>query len=129
MDPRIGPRARGVIAFSIRGAASAGCTGKLQGSLQMIFDLRQCLARELLEVRVGTILDLLSEQRRISLLILDLTVHIVPVECGAMVRVERGNHRVIGAAQERIRWSDIFALQDRVERATTGIWLVTIRCA
>jgi hypothetical protein len=64
--------------------ASAGCSGKLQGSLQMIVDLRQCLAPELLEVhRVGSILDLPSEQRRISLLIFDLTVHIVPVQgCG-----------------------------------------------
>src|SRR6266487_692027 len=56
---------------SVRGAASARCTGKLQGSLQMILDLRQSLMRELLEVRVTAVLDLLLEQRRIALLILD----------------------------------------------------------
>ena len=50
----------------------------------MILDFRQGLARKLIEVRVGTILDFLLEQLGISLLILDLTVQIIPVERGAV---------------------------------------------
>jgi hypothetical protein len=49
---------------------SAGCSGELLGALQMIHDLRQGLARELPEFGIGAVLDLLFEQRRISLLIL-----------------------------------------------------------
>src|SRR6266851_7984328 len=91
-------------------AASAGCGGKLQGALQMILDLRQRLASKFLEVRVAAVLDLLLEQRCIALLILDLAVHIVPVKRGAAIRLERKQHRVISAVQQRIRRHDIFAL-------------------
>jgi hypothetical protein len=54
-------------------------------------------------LRIGTVLDLLFEQRRISLLILDLAVHIIPVERSTTVRLERGNHRVVSALQKRVR--------------------------
>ena len=68
----------------------------------MILDLRQGLARELLEFRVAAVLDLLSEQRRISFLVLDLAVYLVPVEGSAAIRIEGGNHRVVGAMQQRV---------------------------
>src|SRR6267142_3452297 len=103
-------RTDSVTAASFRGEVSAACSGKLFGALQMVHDLRERLTRELLEVRIGTVLDLLFEQRRVSLLILDLAVHIIPVERSATVRLERGNHRVIGAVQERVRRSDVLAL-------------------
>src|SRR5258706_13733915 len=109
-------RTDGVTAASFRGEASASCSGKLLGALQMVHDLRQGLARELLEVRIGAVLNLLLEQRRISLLIVDLAVHIIPVERNATVCLERRNHLVISAMQKRVRRSDIFALQDHIER-------------
>src|SRR6266850_1383192 len=101
-------RTDSVTAASFRGEVSASCSGKLLGALQMVHDLRQGLARELLEVRIGTVLDLLFEQRRVSLLVLDLAVDIIPVEGNASVRLEGGNHRIIGAVQERVRRSDVF---------------------
>src|ERR1700722_11967838 len=110
MDPFLGVyrlgtpayRMDGVTVASLRGEASAGFGGKLLGAVQMVHDLRQGLARELLEVRIGAVADLLFEQRGISLLVLDLAGHIIPVERGAMVCFHRGNHRVISAMQERI---------------------------
>src|SRR5215831_19494742 len=54
--------------------------GKLQSPLQMIFDFRQGLAGELLEVGIAAVLDLVPEQCSISLLILDLAVDVVAVE-------------------------------------------------
>ena len=65
----------------------------------MIFYLWQSLTRELLKLRIATVLDLLSKQRCICLLILDLSVHIIAVESLAQFRLERGNHRVISAVQ------------------------------
>src|SRR5882757_2198184 len=103
-------RTDGVTAASFRGEASAHCSGKLLGALQMVHDLRQGMACELLEVRIGAVLDLLFEQRGISLLILDLAVHIIPVECSTTVCLERGKHRVISAVQKRVRRSDVFLL-------------------
>src|SRR5882757_4596481 len=102
-------RTDSVTAASFRGEASASCSGKLLGALQMIHDLRQGLARELLKLRIGAVLDLLFEQRRISLLILDLAVHVIPVERSMTVRLERGNHRIISAVQKRVRRSDFWA--------------------
>jgi hypothetical protein len=78
----------------------------------MILDLRQGLARELLEFRVAAVLDLLSEQRRISFLVLDLAVYIVPVE---------GSSVFDGVTFFRCRIA--------VSASATGIWLVTIRWA
>ena len=66
----------------------------------MILDLRQSLTRELLELRIAAVLDLLSEERRISFLILDLAIHIVAVERGAVVRLNRGNSRDISVVQK-----------------------------
>src|SRR5258707_705919 len=62
------------------GAAHACRASKLQGALQMVFDLRQSLACKLPEVRVAAVLDLLLEQRCIALLIFDLAFHIGLVE-------------------------------------------------
>jgi hypothetical protein len=89
---------------SVRDAVAAGL-GKLQGALQMILDLRQGLTRELLELQVVAARDMRSERRRSSFLILDLAAHIVAVERGAVVRLERGNHRVISAVRQRVRES------------------------
>jgi hypothetical protein len=57
-----------ITAASFRGQMPASCGGQLLGALQMVHDLGQGLVRELLEVRIGAVLDLLFEQRRISLL-------------------------------------------------------------
>ena len=46
---------------------SADRSGKLLGTVQMVNDLRQRLARERLEIGIGSVLDLLFEQRCISL--------------------------------------------------------------
>src|SRR5271157_446761 len=82
----------------------------------MVFDYRKGAAREFFEVRVGTVLDLILEQRGISFLIIDLPLHIVTIERRALVRVERRNHRVIGAFQQRVgRCRDVLLLQDVVE--------------
>src|ERR1700730_11976128 len=99
---------------SFRGETSV--SGKLLGALQMVYDLRQRLARELLQLWIVSVLDLLFEQRRIALLILDLAIHIIPVERSAAVRLERENHRVVSAVQKRVRRSDVFALQDHIQR-------------
>src|SRR5262249_62222559 len=53
--------------------------GKLQSPLQMIFDFRQGLAGELLEVGIAAVLDLVPGQCSISLLILDLALDVGPV--------------------------------------------------
>src|SRR3977135_568125 len=96
-------------------AAPARCAGKLQGALQMILDLRQGLTCKFLEVRVAAVLDLLLEQRGIAPLIFDLAVYIIPVERGAVIRIEGKQHRVIGAVQQRVRRCDILVLQDRIQ--------------
>jgi hypothetical protein len=99
---------------SFRGETSV--SRKLLGALQMVYDLRQSLARELLQLWIVSVLDLLFEQRRIALLILDLAIHIIPVERSATVRRECVNHRVIGAVQKRARRRDIFLFQDHIQR-------------
>src|SRR4030081_2085935 len=101
-------------------AACAGGAGELQGALQVILDLRQGLAGKFLEVRVAAVLDLLLEQRCIAFLILDLAVHIVLVERGAVIGIEREQHRVISAVQQRVRRRDMLALQDLIQRIDDG---------
>jgi hypothetical protein len=59
--------------------------------VQMIFDLRQGLTRELLEARVGPVLDLVLEERGVSFLIFDLPIDIVAVKGGAAFGLERGD--------------------------------------
>lgn len=53
-------------------SAKFGVLGKLQCPLQMLFNLRQGVAREFLEVPIRPILDLVLEERSVALLILDL---------------------------------------------------------
>jgi hypothetical protein len=64
----------------------------------MIFDLRQGLARELNEVRVGPVLDFVLEECGVSFPIFDLPIDIVAVEGGAALGLQRGDHRIIIAA-------------------------------
>jgi hypothetical protein len=90
----------------------------------MVHDLRQRLARELLQLRIGAILDLLFEQLRISLLILDLAIHIIPVERGTTVRLERENHRV-----SVLDGMILFCFRITFSASTTGMCVVTIRWA
>jgi hypothetical protein len=87
---------------SFRDNASVACGRKLLGAMQVIHDLRQRLARELFEVRIGPVLDLLFEQCCISLLIFDLAVHVITIEGGVSVNLEREDHRVISAVEKRI---------------------------
>jgi hypothetical protein len=116
-------RASLIHAASVRSFPSGELSCEFQGTLQMIFDLRQGVASELPEIGVGAMLDLLLEQRRISLLIRDLAVHIIPVKRGPVLCVERSEHRVISALQERVRGRDIFTFQGAARRereATPG---------
>jgi hypothetical protein len=44
--------------------------------------------------------------------------------------LERGDHRVIRAVQQRVRrCGHLLALETALSALTTGIWLTTIRCA
>jgi hypothetical protein len=60
-------RVDGITSASFRDEASASCSGRLFSAPQMVHYLRQGLARKLLEVRISAVLDILFEQRRISL--------------------------------------------------------------
>jgi hypothetical protein len=54
----------------------------------MVFNLRQGRSGKFLEIRVGTVPDLILKESRISLLILDLSVDIVAIERSARFRLE-----------------------------------------
>ena len=96
--------------------------GKPKCSLQMIFNLRQGAACEFREIWIGAALDLVLEECSISLLVIDLAVYIVAVECCAMSGLERG-YRVLGGAVAP--WCCRIALRSSM----TGMWVTTIRCA
>src|SRR5882724_7444709 len=78
----------------VRGAVPFG---QSQRPRQMVLDLRQRLTGKFFEIGVIAVLDLILEERRVALLIIDLAVHIVAVEGEAAVGLERGNHRNISA--------------------------------
>ena len=65
----------------------------------MVFNLRQGLARECAEVRIRPVLDLVLEERRVALLILNLAMHIVTFEYDAVLGVQRSDNRVVRAVQ------------------------------
>src|SRR5712671_208013 len=71
----------------VRGAVPFG---QSQCPCQMVLDLRQRLTGKFLEIGVVAVLDLILEERRVALLIIDLAVHIVAVEGYAAVGLERG---------------------------------------
>ena len=97
------------------GARERAARGQFQGPLQMVFDLRQGAPREFLEIGVGAVLDLVLEERGISLLVVDLALHIVLVKRRAPFGLERRDDRVKGATQKRIgrRSEVIFAVRRR----------------
>ena len=104
--------------------------GKPKCSLQMIFNLRQGTACEFLESWIAAVPDLVLEECRIPLLILDLAVYIVAIECCAGVGLERGNHRIVSRVQQGVgRRGEALVPQNRVEVTMTGMWVTTIRCA
>jgi len=80
----------------------------------MVFNLRPGLARECLEVRIRPVLDLVLEERRVALLILNLAMHIVTFEYDAVLGVQRSDNRVVRAVQRCPR-HDSLALQDRIQ--------------
>ena len=119
LEPESAARVAGILTSLSGRAITAFCQG--ERSVQMIFDLRQSLAREFLEVRVGPVLDLVLEERGVSFLIFDLPFDIVAVETDAAISFERSDHRIIGAVQQRVRrCGHVFTLQDSVERIDDG---------
>jgi hypothetical protein len=90
-------RVAGILTSLSGRAITAFCQG--ERSVQMIFDLRQSLVREFLELRVGPVLDLILEERSVSFLIFDLPFDIVAVETDAAISFEQSDHRIIGAVQ------------------------------
>jgi hypothetical protein len=62
--------------------------GQFQGSLKVVFNLREGVLCKCLEVRVCAVLDLVTEKRRVAFLIVNLALHIVAVEPGAGVGLE-----------------------------------------
>jgi hypothetical protein len=70
-----------------------------------------------LEVRVGAVLDLVSEKCGVAFLIVELALHIVAVECRGSVGLERSNQHVVGTLQQRVGGCrNPLALQDCIER-------------
>jgi len=74
----------------------------------MVLDLRQGRAGELLQVGIGTVLDLVLEQRGITLLIFHLPFDIVAVQCGAIFSLQRSDHGPVSAIEKCIGGAVMF---------------------